>query len=192
MSDRGGWGTTRFKAVNTCHPDRRHYAKGLCWYCYRRTPEHLAKTRAYYLANRERWLRYGREQTARRTKQAQIYGVTPEQLHALYAAQHGRCALCGNPPGRKPLAVDHCHKTGHVRAFLCSLCNKGIGCLRDDPDLCARAAEYLRRHTVQPALVPTRSPRPDRKTSLRGARLSSPVGQDRTGGEPSDPGRLDV
>jgi len=39
--------------------------------------------------------------------------------------------------------VDHNHKTNKVRGLLCQRCNMGIGQFRDDPNLMARAVEYL-------------------------------------------------
>jgi hypothetical protein len=43
-------------------------------------------------------------------------------------AQGGACAICRSEPEvNKPLAVDHCHATGVVRALLCNLCNLQIG-----------------------------------------------------------------
>lgn len=49
--------------------------------------------------------------------------------------------------GGKPrtLAVDHDHETGCLRGLLCEGCNRGIGLLRDDPDLLRRAADYIER-----------------------------------------------
>jgi hypothetical protein len=68
-------------------------------------------------------------------------------------AQGGCCAVCRKPESARnkrgellPLAVDHCHQTGKVRALLCSLCNKGIGLFGDDPALLRAAADYLERY----------------------------------------------
>jgi hypothetical protein len=63
----------------------------------------------------------------------------------MFAEQDGKCAICGCISERR-LDVDHCHKTGHVRALLCNDCNPGIGRLKDDPDRCEAAARYLRTH----------------------------------------------
>ena len=41
------------------------------------------------------------------------------------------------------LAIDHNHSTGQIRGLLCSLCNFGIGYLKDSPDLLRKAAQYL-------------------------------------------------
>lgn len=75
-------------------------------------------------------------------------GLTAEQVLAMAIAQDHRCAICGNPPeGRGKadvLHVDHCHKTGKVRALLCGWCNIAIGLLGDDPAQADRAAAYLR------------------------------------------------
>ena len=71
---------------------------------------------------------------------AKRYSLTPEQYDDLNVAQNGRCALCERP---RPLCVDHDHDTGAVRGLLCQKCNKGIGLLDDDPDVLARAMEYV-------------------------------------------------
>lgn len=44
----------------------------------------------------------------------------------LIAKQNGVCPLCGNSLLTKPsrdVVVDHCHKTGYIRAALCRGCN---------------------------------------------------------------------
>jgi len=75
------------------------------------------------------------------------YGITHEEYDRLVAAQHGVCAICGQPPsGRtikdRRLAVDHDHLTGMVRGILCRPCNLIIGFIDDDEWL-ERARAYL-------------------------------------------------
>jgi hypothetical protein len=46
----------------------------------------------------------------------------------MLASQNHVCAVCGEKPGGgSPLAVDHCHVTGRVRALLCTVCNFKLG-----------------------------------------------------------------
>jgi hypothetical protein len=61
-----------------------------------------------------------------------------------FAAQQGKCAICGNPPssGQK-LVRDHDHATGAQRSLLCNSCNYGLGCFKDQPDRLLAAAAYL-------------------------------------------------
>lgn len=58
------------------------------------------------------------------------------------------CELCKCPPKRGFLVVDHCHKTGKFRGWLCSGCNSGLGLLDDDLAGILKAAEYLNNHDV--------------------------------------------
>ncbi|MFE7237231.1 endonuclease VII domain-containing protein [Streptomyces sp. NPDC057580] len=63
-----------------------------------------------------------------RDKLQREYGITLEQYHLLLAAQNGVCAICEiAPTEKKRLHVDHCHKTGRVRALLCVVCNTQLG-----------------------------------------------------------------
>lgn len=72
------------------------------------------------------------------------YGVTIEEYERLFAKQHGICGICKQPPGKKSLAIDHCHRTGKIRGLLCVRCNLGLGNLRDDPQLLRAALRWLR------------------------------------------------
>lgn len=87
------------------------------------------------------------------------YAALTEEQRARYRARHrkhrGRgmpestraepavCELCNRPPGKISLHLDHCHKTGAFRGWLCNNCNRGIGYLKDDPVLLRKAARYL-------------------------------------------------
>lgn len=80
------------------------------------------------------------------------YGLTFPQLTAMAEAQDHKCAICGLPETEKRngivrhLAVDHDHETGAVRGLLCQACNTGIGKLKDDPIVLAKAIAYLVKH----------------------------------------------
>lgn len=85
------------------------------------------------------------------------YGLTPEGLAAMQAAQGNRCAICGDPPdpngvrAASRLHVDHCHGTNRNRGLLCIRCNTGIGHFREDPALFLAAVEYLKVHANESA-----------------------------------------
>ncbi len=141
----GGWGSARHKRTNdVCgHVDKRHYAKGLCWPCYRRRPDQVAMRKAYYLSHKAQFVEHDRRTRAKGTTAKRLYGLLPVTYRRMKEAQQGLCYLCQRPPGRKSLGVDHNHKTGKIRALLCARCNMALGGLRDDPALCRRAADYL-------------------------------------------------
>lgn len=154
----------------SCHPDRKHTAKGLCNACYcaqnklgwpngkpedvRRThadchPEvrHYAKglCRACYIrseySREAQRAKYRRNPDIQRKSRLKAdYGITLEQWNAMRTAQGGACAICFT---KTALAVDHCHASGRVRGLLCGSCNRAIGMLGDDPVRARAAAAYL-------------------------------------------------
>ena len=64
----------------------------------------------------------------------------------MLAAQDGRCAICGNKPLRRRLAVDHSHITQEVRGLLCLSCNHEVlSRLEGDADKLRRLIEYVQR-----------------------------------------------
>ena len=67
------------------------------------------------------------------------------EREALLRSQDGRCAICRIPEeeSKRPLVIDHCHKSGKIRALLCNSCNVGLGMFKDDPEFLRAAAEYL-------------------------------------------------
>ena len=76
------------------------------------------------------------------------YGISLEDFEKMKKEQDGKCAICGSPPGKRDLAVDHDHKTGKVRALLCNgRCNRGLGLFRDDIEYLKSAILYLEKHS---------------------------------------------
>jgi hypothetical protein len=78
------------------------------------------------------------------------HGITFQQFNALNIAQHGLCAICGNPPNgkKKWLSVDHDHTLPkgdpkRVRGLLCHSCNVALGLFKDNPVTLLRAVDYL-------------------------------------------------
>lgn len=78
------------------------------------------------------------------------YGMTLSDYLQMYHNQQGTCKICKSPfeiqmenAWNKTANVDHCHTTGKIRGLLCNNCNRGIGHLKDSPDLLRAAAEYL-------------------------------------------------
>ncbi len=82
------------------------------------------------------------------------YRRSPADYDGMLVAQDGKCAICRCAPtdrfkGRvKNLAVDHDHKSGRIRALLCSGCNAGLGHFKNDPFILIAAAQYLSIHST--------------------------------------------
>jgi hypothetical protein len=71
------------------------------------------------------------------------YGLTIADYDRMLARQGGVCAVCEREPGKRRLAVDHCHILHRVRGLLCTTCNTGLGQYHDDPVLMRKGAAYL-------------------------------------------------
>lgn len=71
------------------------------------------------------------------------YGITNQDYSILLNNQNGVCAICGEDPGDRRLSIDHDHQTGRIRGLLCRNCNSGIGLLKDNAQILARASHYL-------------------------------------------------
>lgn len=77
------------------------------------------------------------------------YGITLECFKKMLKSQKGKCLICKTeePGGRhNTFHVDHCHKTGKVRALLCSKCNVGLGAFGDSLVNLKRAYKYVKKH----------------------------------------------
>jgi leucyl aminopeptidase (aminopeptidase T) len=118
--------------------------------------EILAYGRTYYRANKDKWAERRKNPKAKEYMKAYArpyglkrrHGMTIEQYDAMLAAQHGVCAICGEPPTvgfNKRLHVDHDHKTEVRRGLLCMHCNHAIERMDKYPDWASRAENYLKR-----------------------------------------------
>lgn len=137
--------------------------------------------RGWYLRNRERLLRVAKDRYAgeykapdrvktyqtreeRKAYMRRWYEANPDKdvrkagvrlsaraYNSMLTQQGGRCAICGDLPGRTRLAIDHDHSTIQARALLCGRCNTGLGQFRDDPALLRMAAIYLESHRMRVA-----------------------------------------
>ena len=136
-----------------CHPERRHYAEGLCNSCYngkrrREQPERLARYKRYAKNYRERHV--AKNRAALRFYK---YKMTQEQFDVLMKKQDNACAICKNPFGSEHTYraidtpnVDHDHITNKTRGLLCERCNIGLGGFRDTPEFLEAAIKYLQEY----------------------------------------------
>jgi len=118
---------------------------------YKSTPEQRARSLAYYYANKEKVqarMKATRSPDYNRHYNLKFkFGIDQTEYEKLLAEQGGVCGICGQSQSgstrAKFLAVDHDHTTGKIRGLLCAQLNKGIGCLKDSPEVLRQALKYL-------------------------------------------------
>lgn len=103
------------------------------------------KRKEYWAKNKERF-----NFLQRKNMLWNSYKITPEQWQEMFEVQSGCCKICGIHASelKKPLAVDHCHKTGMVRALLCYHCNWLIGHAKESTEILNSAIKYLEEHSA--------------------------------------------
>lgn len=90
-----------------------------------------AKNKEWYEANKDRHRALGRRFAEANPNIHVLYqhGIQPSELDALYEAQSGLCAICGEAaPKRGPgcLFIDHDHTSGERRGLICGSCNRAL------------------------------------------------------------------
>ena len=104
---------------------------------YRKGPEGYAKRRAYEEKYKSQPHVRARIRVVRKIK---MYGAKAiDELQKTDA-----CQICERKV--ETLCVDHNHRTGEVRGFLCHSCNRALGLFKDDASVLERAVQYLNRH----------------------------------------------
>jgi hypothetical protein len=129
----------------------------------KRYPE-SPKSREKRIARQRVWYRSHKKEAgevARRWRLRTVYGLSPQDFADMVRQQDRKCFVCHKKP-RKPLFIDHCHKTGRVRALLCVRCNSMLGFAGDDPIVMLSGASYSiefrgakRPVVVLPMLLPS-------------------------------------
>lgn len=130
-----------------CREKPREQGTGFCRDCrsaYNR--EYRARMTPEQRAAYDRKPRSPEQNRARNLKQS--FGITVDEYETLFERQGGVCAICGIPPGTKPLCVDHDHSTDAIRGLLCNNCNTLLGMSGDRVEVLQKAIEYLVREPV--------------------------------------------
>jgi len=98
---------------------------------------------------REHRFQYLAKVRARERRDAGWIADVTDELKFL-KLQNSRCAICEVilHSGSHGRALDHNHKTGKARGYLCVRCNLGLSKFHDSPLLMERAAVYLRHDGV--------------------------------------------
>jgi hypothetical protein len=75
------------------------------------------------------------------------YGIVYEDYLSMHHEQEYRCKICKRHADefKKGLVVDHDHKTGKVRALLCTNCNSQLHVL-ENKELYDKYMNYLNSH----------------------------------------------
>lgn len=79
------------------------------------------------------------------------YGISEERYREMLEEQRGLCGICEEPEISidpktsvpKALCIDHCHRTGKVRALLCWRCNVVIGKVEERPEVLRAMVKYI-------------------------------------------------
>ena len=127
------------------HKCKTHlYGKGLSYYCKACANKN----------SREHHSRRVKEDESFRLQKKNNYiksrhGITLQEYKARLAQQQYTCAICRVKlsDGDPNVHLDHCHKTGKLRAFLCTNCNRGLGHFQDSIDNLQSAINYLISHS---------------------------------------------
>lgn len=86
------------------------------------------------------------EEDAQRKHRARclVYGLTPADFEEILWAQGMACAICDRTfKSYRNIHIDHCHRTGVIRGFLCARCNVGLGQFDDNAERLVSALRYL-------------------------------------------------
>jgi len=89
------------------------------------------------------------------------YKITNDEFMEMWEKQNKECKICGTLLDSFPkVAIDHCHKTGKIRGFLCKKYNTGLGMFQDNIEILIKAAAYLAQNHEEKEICPVNSAEP--------------------------------
>ena len=107
--------------------------------------------RDWYKGNRFKASLYNSRNNAKRLGYVPCNATEGE----IEAAFTGHCFVCGIPEieCNGKLHLDHCHKMGKFRGWLCRGCNQASGLLKESPQIARILAEYIEHHEKKSLLI---------------------------------------
>ena len=128
--------------------DGTHHVVNVCKTCY------TERQNAYYRKYREKIKASPRRQfmaslwQSRSSAKCKGHASCNATARELEAAFTGKCHVCQVPEieCRVRLCMDHCHKTGRFRGWLCENCNKAAGHLKESAEIAHKLIEYLEQN----------------------------------------------
>lgn len=117
-------------------PKNKNYKNGITYDCCDCKNK---KQRDWFNSNKEKAKYYSNKKYLKKK-----FGISPEEYGNLLNSQDNKCGICKCDLTEKIFHLDHDHKSGKIRKFLCINCNVGLGSFKDDINLLLLAAEYLK------------------------------------------------
>lgn len=115
----------------------------------KRCKEHYERNKAKYIRSAREWTRKNRFKAAlsrcNTASRSRGYSECTATSDEIQAAFNGKCSICNRQEkdGRRKLCLDHDHKTGKFRGWLCENCNRALGQFEDNPNILRKAADYV-------------------------------------------------
>jgi len=142
-TDKAAKNKERTRAYNAAYQAENKEALWLYQKAYR--AKNKVRRRAYDQANKEQRLAANRQRK---------YGITPEDYNRMLTEQNHECKICSikfndnynletKIDYEHAQHLDHCHTTNKIRGILCPCCNKGLGQIKDNPEILTKAINYL-------------------------------------------------
>ena len=128
-----------YKPFSEYHKDKRGVS-GMTFSC---KPCANSRSRANH-ASRQTDTKY---RTAKKDSYIRYtFGISLDEYNQRLKDQDYCCKICKTKDPVGGWHLDHNHTTGALRDFLCSSCNRGLGCMYENIRSLRNAIEYLERH----------------------------------------------
>ena len=131
--------------------------------------EHKEKNRLYRYEYNKKWVKEHPEKAreywkknsrkhrkaiiiSNRKRRYEKLGFTLDDYDKMFNSQNGKCLICKKELKEKHgrlTHLDHCHKSGLIRAILCNRCNDGLGCFDDNITILKEAIRYLKYYQIK-------------------------------------------